>query len=135
MHDNTTLNARKNGELVAPAPRKRHFGKRYFGKRQLGKRYFGEAGSAMSHGRLPLESRSHGRAVVEFFSSAAALARSTLMRSRSDSVAAGGATVSEWTWPMKLVLKINAMKRTFITVNSTFEASCTINLAHNDVSA
>jgi hypothetical protein len=85
MHDNTTLNARKNGELVAPAPRKRHFGKRC-----LGKRYFGEAGSAMSHGRFPLESRSHGRAVVEFFSSAAALARSTLMRSRSDSVAAGG---------------------------------------------
>ena len=64
MHDNATLNARKNGELVAPAPRKRS-ANAIFGKRQLGKRYFGEAGSAMSHGRLPLESRSHGRA--DFF--------------------------------------------------------------------
>jgi hypothetical protein len=81
-------------------------------KHHFGKLHFEDAGSATSHGRLPLESRSHGRAVPEFFSSAAALARSTLMRSWLDSAVAGGATVSERTCLMKLVPKSNAMKRT-----------------------
>jgi hypothetical protein len=49
-------------------------------------------GAGLSHGRFPLTSRSHARAVDPLFSSAASLARAALIWSRIDisGVAAGG---------------------------------------------
>lgn len=92
-------------------------------------RFTGSVGFAVSHGRLPDASRSHGRATDADFSSNTSLARAALIWSRIDISAAAGACSAARTLALDDKKRIAPTTKIFsINADSTITRCCPIYL-------